>query len=133
LCFNNNINKINIENRYVDINKNVISVGKNLKEIENGYYDFKIDIQKHKIIIYINKLFKQDVYMNMYDDKYIDTIVNYINVLFELKLDIKEYIIKNYTLIREIKNLNKPKHFIYDIKNSNVKIKIEKNILVIEV
>lgn len=131
--FNNNFNKINIKNRYIKVNRNAISVGKNLNEIDNGYYDFNIDIYKDKILLYLNKLFIEDTYMYIYEDKYLDNIINYINTLFNLNLDIKNYIIRNYIMMREINNPKIKKHFIFDIKNISIKCKIEKNILIIEI
>ena len=85
-----------IKNREYKGDQNKILVGKNVKEIENGYYDFKIEYYKDKIYLYINKPFKEikkevvDV-----DQVYMYEVLNFINNKYSLEIEeyIYEYVI----------------------------------------
>ncbi len=95
-----------IEDRYFCVSAENIVVGRNKKEIGNGYFDFKIFIENTKPIFYINKLFKEvnkEIYV---DQNYTKEIVKLVDFIFGLKLKsdsidkITNIIIEQYKSIR---------------------------------
>lgn len=117
-----NINKNDklINNRYVLLEENSISIGKNKKEIENGYLDIKLSIEKEFPKIQINKLFKEfnsenydeeNIYV---DTEYVKDIVEFINLIYGFNMDelykedLLNIILTQYTNVRKnyINNYN---------------------------
>lgn len=145
-CYNsyiiNNKSKIiqNFENRYVLVNNSFLYIGNNQKEIENGYYDIKIEADENSykyIQITINKLFILNT--DFYDDNYIFKIVYLINYIFDFDFSVEQIeslktsIIKNYEYLRKnyvenVDKLNKISISRYTIINS-----IQKGMLVLKI
>lgn len=95
--------------RYVIINNDDISIGKNKNELDNGYYDVNLKVEKKHLDIYINKLFKEFDKNSICDENYIKEIVEYIIELFNLEIDkiqFSKLIIDNYEKIRDVDRTN---------------------------
>jgi len=93
---NININNY-ILNRFIKQKEEKIIIGKNNKEIENGYFDIKIEYLSDKILVYFNKMYKEEKVEKIYvDEKYLLEILTYINNKFSLNIndvDIKQLLI----------------------------------------
>lgn len=87
-----------------------ILVGENDKQLENGFYDIKFDLENIKLednrnlVIHINKLWK-NFNDKLYEESYIDEVVTVIEKIFgkeentnKLKENIKEEYIKSKSL-----------------------------------
>ena len=131
LIFSNNDEKTNIEtninidiyeyikNREFEIIDNVILIGKNKKEISNGYYDVKIEGENEYLNLYFNKLYKEEYVNKIYvDENYLYEIIEFINDKYNLKLQER--------IRQELVILIKDKYTDYRINNNE--IKFEKNI-----
>lgn len=137
--YKNNIDRLSnlFEDRYVIKDKDGLSIGKSKNELENGYYDIKLVIKEKYIEIYINKLFKEFDNNIIYDEKYVNQIIEYIVKLFNFKLDkekMVDLVISNYLLIRDIdrnnvENVDKS----VEINNYKVALTVDKNILVLKI
>ncbi len=140
--FNNNV-VTNIEcynnyfsDRYVVINNECISIGRNKNELDNGYYDLCIKLKDKNIEIYVNKLFKEFSSKTMYDEAYVNTIIEYIMRIFDLKIDkelFSQLIITNYELVRDINrnnvhNVDK----VVEINSINIVVSKWQNMLVLK-
>ena len=135
IIFNTNIQEIKNRNTYVK-NTNEIYIGNTKKEIENGFYDIYITNKNNTINIYINKLFKEFKYDILYNEEYLDEILNYINNISNFEIDIfnlKKDIIKYYLDIKNIHEktiktkeykLDKYK-FIFQEENNILKIDVK--------
>lgn len=107
------ITSFNIENRTSHIKDNVIYVGNNIKEIENGFYDLKI-INNDGVEIYLNKLWYENYDNDYIQDEYLAKIcreiVNRLNIdcnKEELEYTLYKYIKDNYLNTREGKTVSK--------------------------
>lgn len=137
-----NLDKIGnqFKNRYTAVIKGDVYVGNNKKEIENNYYDLKFSVSKsgNGINIYINKLFKNALNENIYDDNYLAELVICINKIYNLGLndneivEFKKYIKDIYLAIRTsyVENVDKSTTIL--IKKFNITSIIKDNIIVIE-
>lgn len=70
--------KYDIKDRYEYTDGKFLKIGKNQKELENDYYDVKINNEKNNLLIYINKLVKNDDFQNFIDSGYLIEINNII-------------------------------------------------------
>ena len=104
-----NMNCKDIENRYTYIeNKNKVIIGNNIKEIENDFYDIFILNENNQILIKLNKLFIEYNEKSLYDEKYLNNILVYLNKLIGIDMDIsilKDDIIKYYIKSKDIHNI----------------------------
>ena len=136
-----------------DKEEKIIQIGKNKKELENGYYDVNLIVKNNSVIIAINKLFKEfsdnnidiiedqkNININQkIDEEYFEKIMDIFIYVLNLNLDIKEKkylkdVIKtNYLELRNVKNIDNLNGFSIDkkIENLNYKmdLKVEDNIL----
>lgn len=102
--------------------QNKILIGKNVKEIENGYYDFKIEYYKDKIYLYINKPFKEiKKEVVEVDQVYMYEVLNFINNKYSLGIEdcIYEYVILLTDKYKEFRSEN--------TNNINLSAKINDN------
>ena len=69
-----------IKQRYIVLDeKNFrLSIGKNKKELENGYYDIMFCIEDNTLEVYVNKLFKEENFVknSVLDNDYLNEIIN---------------------------------------------------------
>ena len=108
---NSNINLYEfIKNRTFLEEENILYIGKNKKEIENGYYDIKVEYSKEKLNVFFNKLYVEEYSDKVYvDQNYLYEILNIINKKYDLKLEeikLQELVIlisDNYLEFRESK------------------------------
>ena len=93
--------KIYFSNRETLVLKesNTILIGKNEKELMNGYYDIKFDIDKEKLCIRINKLQKDNMDFRSLSDEYLNELklflidlLNYNDIDEVIKIIKEEYI-----------------------------------------
>ena len=97
----------------------MILIGKNKKEISNGYYDVKIEGENEYLNLYFNKLYKEEYVNKIYvDENYLYEIIEFINDKYNLKLQER--------IRQELVILIKDKYTDYRINNNE--IKFEKNI-----
>lgn len=95
------------------LSKMSLIVGSNLKEIQNGYYDFKIINYVNYIKVYINKLWVNFESSQLVEDEYLDKLLTYCSdVIYFEKAKVKPIV----------------KQLYYDIKNMKVDINMEKSI-----
>ncbi len=112
-----------------------VFIGKNQKEIENGYYDIYINLNENIANIYINKLFK-DYDGKIYDRNYLEEIINYIDYIFNMNLlekDKKDLICKVEAYYKKLRKIDEK--IDYNLENNiyihkfNVEFKIDNNML----
>jgi len=74
------MSSIKIENRETLQEGQIILIGNNTKELENGFFDIHINTSKlpNEIIIYINKLWYKGFEEDYIDDLYLMQIIEYI-------------------------------------------------------
>lgn len=105
-----NISKENIKDRCVFKEDNYILIGENLKQLENGFYDIKFELNDKKLVVYVNKLWK-NFNENLYEEKYIDEIISTFQKIFEVEGeigDIRECLKEEYINTKnEEENVNK--------------------------
>jgi len=58
---------------------NEFYVGNNDKELQNGYYDFKVSNTQNGVTIKINKLWHKKFNKNLYEQEYVDNLCEYIS------------------------------------------------------
>ncbi|MDF2865828.1 MAG: hypothetical protein K0R72_646 [Clostridia bacterium] len=95
-CFND---------RYIIINDECLSIGKNKNELDNGYYDINLKVKEKYIEIYVNKLFKEFDKNNICDENYVKELVEYIINVTNLQIDkpkLCQIIIESYDKIRDM-------------------------------
>ena len=104
--FKDKKNKINIEEK-IDIREivkdrtlveeeNKIVIGNNEKEIQNKYFDIKIEVFSDNIKVFFNKLLKKNIVKDgiYVDEEYLYQVLNLIDNKYMLSLeDIKELVI----------------------------------------
>lgn len=128
------------QNRYVnvDFSDNTVIIGRTKKEIENGYFDIKINTNKDYLEIYINKLTKEEKVTEYIVDEYLDELYKYIKLLLNIEDNeqvIKKCIFEEFSNLRnnlEIIEENK-KLKIINVENYNIEFSIEKNILKLKI
>lgn len=101
-----------ILNRFIKQEEEIVIVGKNNKEIENGYIDIKIEYFSDKILTYFNKIYKEEKVEKIYvDENYLLEILNYINDKFSLNMSDRD--------IKQILILTKDKYMDYRLNEIN--------------
>ncbi|MEG2459624.1 MAG: hypothetical protein RSB51_00795 [Clostridia bacterium] len=130
-----------ITNRYIKAENNydLVIIGSNKNEVENGYYDVKIIKNKDNLKIYINKLWKDNInYTSFVDEEYIDQIFTFIEKVYK-KPDIadlrtKIIIKETYTAYQNNKKENKINENMQSIKKiKNIKMDCEDGKFLIEI
>lgn len=79
--------KENIKDRSVFKEDNYILIGENIKQLENGFYDIKFELDNEMVIVYVNKLWK-DFNENLYEEKYIDEVITAFQKIFDVEDDL---------------------------------------------
>lgn len=121
-------------------NKVKLLIGNSKKELENNFYDIKIEVD-NGIDIYINKLWKTKLNSNFCEEEYVSEVVDLLNECFYLNLDLayknklKQSIMDNYIRIKKslldnkipnIVNLQLDNvNFIYSEDKGRLRLKIE--------
>lgn len=133
-----------VKNRYIIDNRQEygILIGKNKKELENGYFDIKFCIEENDLNIFVNKLFKDDFsiyYKNSLDNAYLSEFIDLIILLTNISLDensknaFKSAIVESYINIRSVENVDKIEDKNIDkcisFKEFDIKIRNEDNML----
>lgn len=101
----NNFNKLNdiFYDRYILHKDNEFVVGKNKNEVENGYFDFKINVND-SLEITLNKIFKSfdEKYNNIYfNTKYFDDIFMMISYFgYNVTSEVKNKCMDEYIKVR---------------------------------
>lgn len=139
--FINNVNEEKIcsyfKNREAILDENVISIGKNKKEIENGYYDIRFCFMQDGINIYLNKLIKDDISENTIQEEYLEEIVYFLmSALNEENLDmLKQSLYDEYSSLRKNKEFNEDNldYKSLEMYSYAVKFNIENNMLKVEI
>ena len=94
----------NITDRCIINSGNTILIGENKKQLENGYYDIKIEIENaekkdNKVKIYINKLWKK-FNSSLYEQVYAEEVASSINKIWKVcdnTTDLKQFFINKYS------------------------------------
>ncbi|MDD3303454.1 MAG: hypothetical protein PHP54_00880 [Clostridia bacterium] len=132
-------------NRYVAVLKEEkqILIGNNKNEVENGYYDIRIDGSSN-YSLYINKLYKEKFNKDkLIDEIYLEELLNSVNNLFDMKLKeesiclLKEKIYTKYEALRKVENVDttsqKAEEEIITVQNFNLTVNYVENMLKIEI
>ena len=100
-------NYLDIENRVSLFNEDILYIGENKKEIENGYYDIKLLNTKEGVLVYLNKLWYEKFSSTLIDEEYLAKICKLIVNNFsitdykeELEYTLFNYIKENYLKVR---------------------------------
>lgn len=123
---------------YIKKEEKSILIGKNTKELSNGYFDIKFIFYDNSMNIYINKLTKDEISTEYISQEYIDELTEFLFLILncdDTVNEIKNNIEKEYLKLRnnlectnEITNLR-----IIDTDKYIVNFSIEKNMLKIEI
>lgn len=129
--------EVNISSRKIIKRKEKyeVFIGKNQKEIENGYYDIYISLNEDIANIYINKLFK-DYDGKIYDRNYLEEFINYMDYIFNMNLsenDKKDLIYKIENYYKKLRKIDEKIDYnlednIY-IYKFNIEFKVDDNML----
>lgn len=129
--------KRNIDNREIlKVDKNLL-IGYSKKELENGYYDLKIYEENDTLFMHLNKVWKE-FNDKLYEEKYVEQIVNSILNVFELnsknaQKEIYEYIIEGYKVSKGLIDNNLSNEKGLKIESIEVKRKIVNSELILSV
>ena len=114
-----------ITQREVLIKDEKVFIGNNKKELENGYFDIKIEKIDKGIKLQVNKLMKNYIKDQIYDKQYLRELFNYLNNQFK-------YSLSNEKFIEEVENIylklrtqiieNEYENIIFQDNNFNIKI-----------
>lgn len=126
----------NITGRCIINSGNVILVGANKKQLENGYYDIKIEIENaekkdNKIKIYINKLWKE-FNSSLYEQVYAEEVavsVNKICKICDNTMELKQFLIDKYSEAKSEKINSNKTSFVQDDICINAEI-IDKELVI---
>lgn len=137
------INEI-IKDRYILQNKECyeLVIGKNMKEVENNYFDIKFYIEKNSLKILVNKLFKNYFSIQnsiILEDSYLSEFIDLIIYLTNLssnennKYILNNIIRENYINIRNVESVekieNKNLDMCISLENFDIKLEKEDNML----
>lgn len=131
-----NFEKYDISGRIEIVSDRSLLIGKNIKELENGYFDVKIERNQDGFIIYINKLVKSDISDSFIDKDY---LIEVNNIIYDITgVDSLIELIKNkFLCLRENKNLDDASMAEisekFSIKDNKVRFDCEDNMLVIKI
>ena len=108
------VNDFNIDGRVTFQLDNNIYIGNNLKELENGFYDIRLQNIDSGICVYLNKLWYENYGKDYIQDDYLAQIcreltskVNIQNNKEEFEYMLYKYIKDNYTKVRNNENIEK--------------------------
>lgn len=103
-----NLQQFSLENRAKLLKNNTLFVGNNVKELENGYYDFKLQNAENTVVITLNKLWYEEYGVDYIQDEYLAKICREIakrlnvNVeKLELEYQLYKYIKGNYVQVKD--------------------------------
>lgn len=118
-----NLQNFYIENRTRLFLNDELLVGENKKELENGYYDFKVAKSKDGLIIYLNKLWYGEYEQDYIQDEYLAKICRGLVKCLNVEDENEEI---EYQLYKHIKE-----NYL-DIRNGEKKEKIEVDNIIID-
>ena len=107
------LNRFELKDRAKLTKGNVIYIGENNKELQNGFYDLKIVLNTNEIRVYLNKLWHKECNESYIEEQYLANIcrelVNNLEFSKNKELENKDdleyvlykYIMDNYVLIRQ--------------------------------
>ncbi|MBR5227723.1 MAG: hypothetical protein IKV94_03705 [Clostridia bacterium] len=96
-----------LDERFCKCEEDVIIIGNNEKQIQNGFYDVKIAIKNQSLTVNLNKLWYKKFNENLYEIEYVDWLISYIekstNFKFskEEKENLSQKIISKYTSVKD--------------------------------
>lgn len=97
--------KENVTDRCVTSNGNTVLVGENIKQLENGFYDIKVQLKNDEIKININKLWK-NFDLKLYEEEYVEETEKSIKkIVNEDYVNLKDNIIKKYSQAKGLENI----------------------------
>ena len=108
------VNNFNIDGRTVFKLGNNIYIGNNLKELENGFYDIRLQNIDSGICVYLNKLWYENYGKDYIQDDYLARIcrelcskLNVQNNTEEFEYMLYKYVKDNYTKVRNNEEVEK--------------------------
>ena len=124
---------------YLNKEENYLSVGKNIKELNNNYFDIKFIFSDNILTIYINKLNKDDISIEYVSQEYLEELNNFLLEIIKcnnttkeiIQITKEEFLIlrKNMECISEnleLKNINTEVYTIdFGIEKNMLRIKIK--------
>ena len=123
---------------YLNKEENYLSVGKNIKELNNNYFDIKFIFSDNILTIYINKLNKDDISIEYVSQEYLEEFNNFLLEIIKCNNTTKEIIQitkEEFLILR--KNMKCISENL-ELKNINIEVytidfSIEKNMLRIKI
>jgi hypothetical protein len=137
--FDENSFNIIFVKRYVKLSyeESTIDIGKNEKEVSNGYVDLKIVFHEDKFEVYINKLIKDDISDNYVSDDYLDELSYFFKVVLDLKeenINLKNNIKNEYINLRNQQYVEEKLNYkTIEVNNYKVLFNIENNMLRLDI
>lgn len=111
------IEQINIQNRAKLIIQDGVLIGESIKQLENGYYDFKLSNKNNILEISLNKLWYEEYGLDYIQDDYLAKIcreiakciknVEYVEYKEEFEYQLYKYIKDNYLIVKQGGNVEK--------------------------
>jgi len=108
------ISKFNLDNRAKLFVNEELLIGGNIKELENGYYDFKLANKAGVVVITLNKLWYEEYGIDYIQDEYLAKICREIVKCMEITYEKEEfeyqlykYIKDNYLKVKEGQDIEK--------------------------
>lgn len=102
-----NLGDFRLKEREVIFFDNYLLVGENRKELENGYYDFKIQTNSNEVVISLNKLWYERFGADYIQDEYLAKVcrevirvLKYNGDKEKLEYELYKYIKDNYVSVK---------------------------------
>lgn len=142
IVFENNTEKLekSFENRYVLVNKTNLLIGKSKKELENNYFDIKIE---NTGVLTINKLVYEDILKSneLINTKYLNDLTSFLNDTLKLDFSpdslnmLNDLVSEKFTNLRSVDNVDNITDKIKDetivINKHEIYFTIENNMLIL--
>lgn len=112
-----------IENRACLDKEKELLIGNSEKELENNYYDIKVIEQNGKIYLYINKLWKTEFVEQLYEERYVNELVEYVACVVNKTYKLDTVSFKNAVVSGYIASKN-GSEYAFEINDKNINIKL---------
>lgn len=122
-----------IDDRVCIEEQQIIKIGNNEKELQNGYYDLLLEENESGFEVYINKLWKKEYNETLSEMSYVDELTKFLLSRVSSDVSVSEfssYIVEGYTLAKNgeeyIKELNLGQEIImFESKNYELVIEVK--------
>lgn len=119
------IGQFNVENRTTLKENKTIYIGNNLKELENNFYDIKIQNTEAGVDIYLNKLWYENYNKEYIQDDYLAKICREISNRLNMQNDTEQFEYVLYKYIKDNYVKVRQNEIIEEILTDKVNLKLE--------